>query len=180
VLKNGTRIDTDLVLIGVGVTPHTGYLKDIPKETDGSIQTDTYFRAAEDVYAAGDIARVPDWRTGEYIRIEHWRTAEQQGRDAALNMLGKITANASVPFFWTKQVSMSIRYVGHTRGWDEIVFDGDVASKSFVAFYLKNNEVRAAAGCKRDRQMAAILQRMQAKTMPSAEEIRAKSVDFLK
>jgi apoptosis-inducing factor 3 len=179
-LKNGIRIDADLVLVGVGVMPHTAYLKDIPREADGSVQTDAYFRVAEDVYAAGDIARVPDRHTGEYIRIEHWRTAEQQGRDAALNMTGKPTANTNVPFFWTKQANMSIRYAGHTRGWDEIVFDGDVASKSFVAFYIKNNEVQAAAGCKRDKQMAAIMRRMQAKTMPSAEAIRAKSVDFLK
>ena len=178
VLKNGNRIDADLVLVGIGVTPNTGYLKGILGETDGSVQTDSYFRVAEDVYAAGDIACVPDWRSGDYVRIEHWRTAEQQGRDAALNMAGKPTANENVPFFWTKQVNLSIRYVGHTRGWDEIIFDGDVASKSFVAFYVKNNEVQAAAGCKRDKQMAAILQRMRLKNMPSVADIRAKSADF--
>jgi NADPH-dependent 2,4-dienoyl-CoA reductase/sulfur reductase-like enzyme len=180
VLKNGTRIDADLVLIGVGVRPNTGYLNDIPKEADGSIQTDAYYRVAENVYAAGDIARVPDWRTGEYIRIEHWRTAEQQGRDAALNMAGKPSANASVPFFWTKQANLSIRYVGHTRGWDESIFDGDVASRNFVAFYVKNNEVQAAAGCKCDKQMAAILECMRLKKMPAASEIRGKPLDFVR
>ncbi len=179
VLKNGNRIDADLVLIGVGVTPNTGYLKDVRRETDGSVQTDPYFCVAEDVYAAGDIARVPDWRNGEHIRIEHWRTAQQQGRDAALNMAGLPTENASVPFFWTKQANLSLRYVGHTRGWDEILFDGDVASRNFVAFYIKDNEVRAAAGCRRDKQMALILQRMRTKSMPSAADIRAKSADFL-
>ena len=180
VLTNGSRIDTDLVLVGIGVTPNTGFLKDVPRQTDGSVQTDPYFRVAEDVYAAGDIARVPDWRGGEYVRIEHWRTAEQQGRDAALNMVGRPTANSNVPFFWTKQGNLSIRYVGHTRGWDEIITDGEVASRSFLAFYIKNNEILAVAGCKRDKQMAAILQRMQADNMPSVEDIRAKSVDFLK
>jgi apoptosis-inducing factor 3 len=180
VLKNGTRIDADVVLIGIGVKPNTAYLTDIPREADGSIQTDSCFRAADNVYAAGDIASIPDWRTGEYIRIEHWRTAEQQGRDAALNMAGNPTASTSVPFFWTKQANLSIRYVGHTRGWDEIIFEGDVASRNFVSFYIKNNEVRAAAGCKRDRQMATILERMRLGKMPSAAEIRARSVDFLK
>jgi apoptosis-inducing factor 3 len=180
VLKNGTRIETDLVLIGIGVKPNTGYLNDVSRQTDGSVQTDDYFRVAEDVYAAGDIASVPDWRTGGYVRIEHWRTAEQQGRDAALNMAGKPTANTIVPFFWTKQVNFSLRYVGHTRGWDEIIFDGDVGSKNFVAFYIKNNEVLAVAGCKRDKQMASIMQRMRTKNMPPVAEIRAKSVDFLK
>ena len=180
VLKNGTRIDADVVLIGIGAKPNTGYLKGLPKEADGSIPTDAYFRAADDVWAAGDIASLPDWRTGEQIRIEHWRTAEQQGRDAALNMAGKPTAGASVPFFWTKQANLSIRYVGHTREWDEIIFDGDAASRNFVAFYIKNNTVRAAAGCKRDKQMAAILECMRLGKMPSVAELRSKSVDFLK
>ncbi len=152
----------------------------MPKETDGSIRTDAYFRAAEDVYAAGDIARFPDWRFGEYIRIEHWRTAEQQGRDAALNMAGKPTVNMNVPFFWTKQANLSIRYVGHAQNWDEIIFDGDVASRNFIAFYISNNEVHAAAGCKRDKQMAAILKLMHLKRMPAASEIRGNSLDFVR
>jgi NADPH-dependent 2,4-dienoyl-CoA reductase/sulfur reductase-like enzyme/nitrite reductase/ring-hydroxylating ferredoxin subunit len=179
VLKDGSRIDTDIVLIGIGVRPDTDYLQSVPKEADGSLKTNAYFRVAEDVYAAGDIARFPDWRSGEYIRIEHWRTAEQQGRDAALNMAGKPTPNMNVPFFWTKQANLSIRYVGHVQKWDEIIFDGDIAGRNFTAFYVRNNEVHAAAGCKRDKQMAAILELMRLKKMPSAADIRANPIDFL-
>jgi NADPH-dependent 2,4-dienoyl-CoA reductase/sulfur reductase-like enzyme/nitrite reductase/ring-hydroxylating ferredoxin subunit len=180
VLKNGTRIETDLVLIGIGVKPNTAYLKDIPLEADGSVLIDAYFRAAENVYAAGDIAQFADSRSGERIRIEHWRTAEQQGRDAALNMAGKATVHEHVPFFWTKQMNLSIRYVGHTKGWDEIIIDGDVKSKNFIAFYVRNNTVQAAAGCKRDKQMATLMQRMRDKNMPFADVIRAEAADFLK
>jgi NADPH-dependent 2,4-dienoyl-CoA reductase/sulfur reductase-like enzyme/nitrite reductase/ring-hydroxylating ferredoxin subunit len=180
VLKNGIRIDADLALIGIGVKPNTGHLQNMPKETDGSIRTDACFCAADDVYAAGDIARFPDWRSGEHIRIEHWRTAEQQGRDAALHMAGKPTVNMNVPFFWTKQANLSIRYVGHAQDWDEIIFNGDIASRSFIAFYIRNNEVRAAAGCKRDKQMAAIMELMRLKQMPAASEIRGDSLDFVR
>jgi apoptosis-inducing factor 3 len=180
VLKNGTRLQADVVLIGIGVSPSTDYIQGVAKEADGSVKTDAYFRVAEDIYAAGDIARFRDWRFGEYIRIEHWRTAEQHGRDAALNMAGKPTPNMTVPFFWTKQANLSIRYVGHAQNWDEIIYDGDVASRDFIAFYIRNNEVHAAAGCKRDKQMAAILELMRLKKMPSASEIRGNSVDFLK
>jgi len=179
VLQNGLRVQADIVLIGIGVKPNTGYLQGVPRETDGSIKTDAYFRAAEDVYAAGDIARFRDWRFGENIRIEHWRTAEQQGRDAALNMAGKSTANMSVPFFWTKHGKVSIRYVGHAQNWDEIIFNGDVATRDFIAFYIRNNEVHAAAGCKRDKQMAAILELMRLKKMPDATEIRGNSINFV-
>jgi apoptosis-inducing factor 3 len=179
-LTNGIRIEADIVLVGIGVRPNTEYLQGVPQEADGSIKTDAYFRAAEDVYAAGDIARFRDWCFGEHIRIEHWRTAEQQGRDAALNMAGKPTANMSIPFFWTKQANISIRYVGHVRNWDEIIYDGDVASRNFIAFYVRNDEVHAAAGCKRDKQMAAILELMRLKKMPAASDIRGNSVDFIK
>jgi apoptosis-inducing factor 3 len=180
VLKNGVRLEADIVLIGVGVRPDTDYLQGVAKEADGSIKTDAYFRAAEDIYAAGDIARFRDWRFGEYIRIEHWRTAEQQGRDAALNMAGKPTPNMNVPFFWSKHANLGIRYVGHAQSWDEIIYDGDVASRDFIAFYVINNEVHAAAGCKRDKQMGAILELMRLKKMPAASEIRGNSVDFVK
>ena len=178
-LKNGKRLEADLVLVGVGVKPNAGYLEGVAKEADGGIKTNAYFAAAEDVYAAGDIACFPDWRFGEYIRIEHWRTAEQHGRDAALNMLGKPTPNMNVPFFWTRQGGLGIRYVGYARVWDEIIFDGDPAARNFLAFYVRNNEVHAAAGCKRDRQMAAIHELMRLKKMPPASEIRGRSLDFL-
>jgi NADPH-dependent 2,4-dienoyl-CoA reductase/sulfur reductase-like enzyme/nitrite reductase/ring-hydroxylating ferredoxin subunit len=179
VLKNGARIETDIVLVGIGVRPNTDFLQGLNKEADGSVKTDAYFRVADDIYAAGDIARFPDWRSGEYIRIEHWRTAEQQGRDAASNMAGKPTSNVNVPFFWTKQGDLGIRYVGHAPSWDEIIFDGDVASRNFIALYIRNNAVHAAAGSKRDKQMAAILELMRLKNMPAASEIRGNSVDFL-
>jgi NADPH-dependent 2,4-dienoyl-CoA reductase/sulfur reductase-like enzyme len=179
VLKSGVRIEAEIVLIGIGVKPNTDFVQGVSRESDGSIKTDAYFRAAEDIYAAGDIARFRDWRFGENIRIEHWRTAEQQGRDAALNMAGKSTPNMNVPFFWTKQGNLSIRYVGHAQGWDEIIFDGDVSARDFIALYIRNNEVHAAAGCKRDKQMAAILELMRLKQMPAAAEIRGNSIDFV-
>ncbi|MBN1569021.1 MAG: FAD-dependent oxidoreductase [Acidobacteria bacterium] len=178
-LKNGDRIETDVVLIGIGVKPNTDYLQGVPRESDGSIKIDAYFRAAEDIYAAGDIARFRDWSFGENIRIEHWRTAEQQGRDAALNMAGQSTPNMNVPFFWTRQGNLGIRYVGHAPEWDEIIFDGDVSAGNFLAFYIRKNEVHAIAGCKRDKQMAAIMELMRLKQMPPPAEIRGKSLDFL-
>jgi NADPH-dependent 2,4-dienoyl-CoA reductase/sulfur reductase-like enzyme/nitrite reductase/ring-hydroxylating ferredoxin subunit len=180
VLKNGDRVEADVVIFGIGVKPNTDFIQGVDKEADGSLKVDAHFKVTEDVYAAGDIARFPDWRSSDGIRIEHWRTAEQHGRDAAHNMAGKPVANESVPFFWTKQVDVNIRYVGHVQNWDEIIIDGDVASKRFIAFYIKKNQVYAAAGCKRDKEMAAIHELMRLKKLPTPDELREKSVDFLK
>lgn len=179
VLENGERIETDLVVIGVGVKPATDFLQDINLHTDGSVEVDKYLRTDKQVYAAGDIARFPDWRTGEAIRIEHWRTAEQQGRIAAHNMMGKQIPFTSVPFFWTTQAGLHIRYVGYVKDWDEIIIDGDVFSKEFIAYYVKNNCVLAVLGSKRDQEMAAIEELIRLKKMPTPKELHKHSVDLL-
>ena len=68
--------------------------------------------------------------------------------------------------------------MGHAQNWDEIIFDGDVASRNFIAFYIKNNEVHAAAGCKRDKQMAAILQLMRLKQCRRLRKSGQNPLDF--
>jgi NADPH-dependent 2,4-dienoyl-CoA reductase/sulfur reductase-like enzyme/nitrite reductase/ring-hydroxylating ferredoxin subunit len=89
-LKNGEQIDADLVVVGVGVKPATAFLKGLTLHADGGVVVDEHMRAADGVYAAGDIAYFPSPHTGERQRIEHWRTALQQGRIAAHNMCGKV------------------------------------------------------------------------------------------
>ncbi|MCL5030180.1 MAG: FAD-dependent oxidoreductase [Bacteroidetes bacterium] len=179
-LQNGDRIETDLVVLGVGVKPSTSFLKNLNLLPDGSVKVDEYFKIQDDVFAAGDIATYTDWRTGEDMRIEHWRTAEQQGRIAALNMLDKKNPNKIVPFFWTSQVGLSLNYVGHAVDWQEIIFKGDISSQEFIAFYVKNNKVYAAAGNFRDKDMAAIEELMRLDKMPSPEKLKYDSIDFVK
>lgn len=178
-LKNGERVEADLFLVGIGIIPNTGYLQGVEVHSDGSVQVDEYFQVTDDVYAAGDIARFPDWRSNDGIRIEHWRTAEQQGRDAAHNMAGKQQPNKNVPFFWSKQPDFNIRYVGHAKDWDEVILDGDVASKKFLAYYIKHGKVYAVAGAKRDQDMAAIHELMRMNKLPSPDELRGKSINLL-
>jgi NADPH-dependent 2,4-dienoyl-CoA reductase/sulfur reductase-like enzyme/nitrite reductase/ring-hydroxylating ferredoxin subunit len=178
-LSSGERIDADLIVTGVGVKPATDFLRGIRTHKDGSVITNEYLQFGEDVYAAGDIARFPDQRTGEYTRIEHWRTAEQQGRVAAHNMAGKQIVYDSVPFFWTEQYGVSLRYVGHVQQWDEVIIEGNVAEHNFIACYVKNGRILAAAGCGRDRDLAAIEALMRDNRMPSPEELRKQQIDWV-
>ena len=178
-LNNGSKIETDLVIIGVGVKPATNFLKNLNLLSDGSIKVDEFFKVHDDVYAAGDIATFTDWRTGEAMRIEHWRTAEQQGRIAAHNMMDKKFPNKIVPFFWTSQVGLSLNYVGHAVDWQEIIFKGDISAKEFIAFYVKNNLVYAAAGNFKDKEMAAIEELMRLNKMPSPELLKYKSINLV-
>jgi apoptosis-inducing factor 3 len=179
VLVSGERIEADLVIAGVGVRPACDFLHGIDLLPDGSVTVDEFFCAAKDLYAAGDIATFPLPYTGEKVRIEHWRTAQQQGRVAGHNMAGKKMAYASVPFFWTNQVDLYFRYVGHAKEWDDIIIQGDVVSQDFIAYYVKNDRVIAAAGNNREKEMAAIEELMRLNAMPGPQELRSGAIDLL-
>ena len=177
-LESGERIEADMVLAGVGVHPATGFLAGVTLDEDGGVVVDARMRAADGLYAAGDIASFPDPRTGERARIEHWRTAQQQGRVAAHNMAGRGTAFDGVPFFWTRQFETGLLYVGHAVSWDEIIYQGDVTAQDFLAFYVKDGRALAAAGVNRDRDMAAIEELIRLNLMPGADELRGGATDF--
>jgi NADPH-dependent 2,4-dienoyl-CoA reductase/sulfur reductase-like enzyme len=170
-LEDGERLEADFVVVGVGVRPATDFIKGVELHKDGGVITNEYLEIADRVYAAGDIAHFPDPRTGELTRIEHWRTALQQGRTAAHNMAGNRTAYTAVPFFWTMQFGKSLRYVGHVKNWDKIIFQGDVDKQDFLAFYVKNNRILAVAGMNRDRDMAAWEERIRNDRIPSPDQL---------
>jgi NADPH-dependent 2,4-dienoyl-CoA reductase/sulfur reductase-like enzyme/nitrite reductase/ring-hydroxylating ferredoxin subunit len=178
VLDNGDRLPAGLVLVGIGVRPATDFLQGVPINPDGSVTVDKYLSLGNDLYAAGDIARFPDWRTQELIRIEHWQLAELHGFTAALNMSGQQEEFKGVPFFWTEQFDTYLYYVGHVHAWDEIVWHGKVQDRTFVAFYVKNGQVLGALGCGYDHGMAYIAELMRVGQMPSPAELRAGKTDL--
>jgi len=173
VLDHGETLAADLVVAGIGVRPATDFLKGVPRNPDGSLTVDQYLMAAPDLYAAGDIARFPDWRTGEMIRIEHWRLAQQHGRVAAHNLAGKKVPFAGVPFFWSEQFDLFLQYVGFVTDWEEVIFHGEVAARNFLACYVKGGRVLAAAGLGQDRQLAALAELMRLNKAPTPGELKA-------
>ena len=171
-LDSGERIETDMVVVGVGVRPVTHFLEGVELDQSGGVMVDSRLCAGEGIYAAGDIANFADARTGERLRIEHWRTALQQGQTAARNMVGRDVAFAGVPFFWTQQFDLTLAYVGHAASWDEIVYQGDLSSRDFLAFYVKDDRVLAVAGMNRDRELAAAEELLRLDRMSSPGQIK--------
>jgi len=172
VLDSGERIETDMVVVGVGVRPVTQFLQGVELDDAGGVVVDSQMLATDGIYAAGDIASFVDPRTGKRSRIEHWRTAQQQGRTAARNMAGHYATFDSVPFFWTRQFDIGLLYVGHATSWDKIFYRGDMSSQAFLAFYIKDGRVQAVAGMNRDREMAAVEELMRLGRMPSADQLK--------
>jgi NADPH-dependent 2,4-dienoyl-CoA reductase/sulfur reductase-like enzyme/nitrite reductase/ring-hydroxylating ferredoxin subunit len=173
-VEGGGRLEADLAVIGSGITPLTGFLAGgIERDKHDAIVVDRMLRAADALYAAGDIASYPLMGDGKPIRVEHWRVAQQHGRIAARNMLGRGDAYDAVPVFWTIQYMKRLDYVGHATEWDHIAVDGELDPPDFLAFYVRDGRVAAVAGFDRDSDMAALILLMQGRTDWTPEGLRA-------
>jgi len=175
-LASGRSLETDAVIVGVGVRPATDFLTGFNLHRDGGVLSDIYLSIGDNIYGAGDIVYFPDVRSGESSRIEHWRTALQQGRAAARNMMGKPTPFTGVPFFWTTQFDVTLNYVGHTNGWDRTIIQGDIDKHDFLIFYVKNEKILAVAGMNRDRELAVWEERFRLDQVPSPLELANENV----
>jgi NADPH-dependent 2,4-dienoyl-CoA reductase/sulfur reductase-like enzyme/nitrite reductase/ring-hydroxylating ferredoxin subunit len=150
-LKSGAEFETDLAVVGVGVRPRLSLAGGAGLTVDRGVVVNEYLQTSiPEIYAAGDIARWPDPRSGTNIRVEHWVVAEQQGQTAAVNMLGGREKFDAVPFFWSQHYDIPINYVGHAEAWDAIEIDGDIKGKDCLVRYRKNGRVCAAASIFRD------------------------------
>jgi 3-phenylpropionate/trans-cinnamate dioxygenase ferredoxin reductase component len=146
-LTDGSLIDADLVIVGVGVTPNTEWLGGSGLTLEDGVVCSESGEAAPGVYAAGDVARVPNAWLGDARRVEHWTNAVEQGVFAAESLLAGGNAGrhfSSVPYFWSDQYDRKIQFAGRTRpGDDVVVVDGSIAERRFVALYRREDSLVA-------------------------------------
>jgi NADPH-dependent 2,4-dienoyl-CoA reductase/sulfur reductase-like enzyme/nitrite reductase/ring-hydroxylating ferredoxin subunit len=151
VLDDGSRIAADLVVIGVGVRPRLTLAEQAGLKTDKGVVVDEYLETSQKgVYAAGDIARFPDARTGDRIRIEHWVAAQRMGQTAARNILGAAEKYGDAHFFWSAHYDVSINYVGHAEKWDSVKVDGSAEQRDVAVRFEQNGKTLALATIWRD------------------------------
>ncbi|KAI3399619.1 hypothetical protein diail_6260 [Diaporthe ilicicola] len=180
-LKDGTRLEADLVVLGVGVAPSTQFLKDntiVKLEDDGSLKTDENFSVVglKDVYAIGDIASYPyhgPGGEGKYTRIEHWNVAQNAGRTAAGHIVAPTRKPAPfTPVFWSA-LTAQLRYCGNTvGGYDDVVIQGSLDEGKWAAFYTKGETVVAVASMGKDPVMVQSAELMALGKMPSKSQLK--------
>jgi len=141
---DGTRIEGDLVVVGVGAQPRTQLAADAGLDVGDGILVDEYLEtSAPGIFAAGDAAAAWHPLLRARIRVEHWDNARRQGPVAARNMLGKAEPYARIPYFYSDQYDLGMEYAGFAPTWDQVVFRGEPAGRAFVAFWLKDGRVLA-------------------------------------
>jgi len=145
ITSNSRRLETDMLLIAVGITPNVELAKESGIQVDNGIIVNEYLEtSAKDIYAAGDIANIFDPREGRRKRIEHWNNAEYTGKLAARNMAGNREAYNFISSIWSDIFDIHIESAGETRNYDEYVIRGKFESQRprFSVIYLKGGTIK--------------------------------------
>jgi 3-phenylpropionate/trans-cinnamate dioxygenase ferredoxin reductase component len=146
-IKGHASVPADLVLIAVGAAPNIA-LADVAglKLADGGIAVDATLRSSDpDIYAAGDVAAHDHPRYAHRVRVEHWANAKDQGTHVARNLLGAEEPYVLRPFFFSDQYDLGCEYRGLADPTkDRLVVRGDLKSREFTAFWLRDGGVAAA------------------------------------
>jgi len=156
-LDDGSVVEADTVVVGIGVVPNTDWLESSGLHLDDGVCCDATCLAAPDVTAAGDVARWAHPRYRRSVRVEHWDNAVEQGIHAARRLLQtdeEATAYAPVPWFWSDQYDRKIQVAGLTHPDDEVrMVTGSPEEGRFTALYGSGGRFNAVFGMNRPRQV---------------------------
>jgi len=144
ILADGTRLDADIVLVGIGILPNEELARDAGIACNNGILVDRDARTSDPrVFAAGDCASRPLVHYGRSGRLESVHNAIEQGKLAAAAILGKPRPAEDCPWFWSDQYDLKLQIAGLSQDYDEIVVRGDPKDRKFAAFYLRNGTLIA-------------------------------------
>ena len=145
-LGDGTELEADLVIVGIGSHPATGWLDGSGLEIDNGVVCDDAGRAsAPHVWAIGDVASWRDVVKGQ-VRVEHWSNVADQARVLVPSLLGNdAPAAVSVPYFWSDQYDVKIQCLGEPEATDTVhVVEDD--GRKFLAYYERDGVVVGVVG----------------------------------
>lgn len=146
VLEDGTTIETDVCLIGVGQRPNTDLAEAAGLEVSDGVLVDCLLRTSDPaIYAIGDAARFPCWETGGTRRLESIPNSTEQARALARTLSGDPAPYDALPWFWSDQYDLKLQVVGLAAPGDEVIVRGDPErDRTITVFYRRAGEVRAA------------------------------------
>jgi NADPH-dependent 2,4-dienoyl-CoA reductase/sulfur reductase-like enzyme len=156
-LDDGERLRADVVLVGIGVRPSTGWLRDsgIALTPSGAVEVDAQlFSNLPGVLAVGDCAAWTSQRYGTRLHVEHWDNALHAPAVAASTLAGGDASYDPVPYFWSEQWGRMVQYAGHHAAADRTVARGNPEQdRSWSMFWLTGDRLVAALAVDRHRDL---------------------------
>jgi 3-phenylpropionate/trans-cinnamate dioxygenase ferredoxin reductase subunit len=146
ILSDGSRVEADMVLVGVGITPNTQLAAQAGLDVDNGILVDEHLRSSDvNIFAAGDVANAYNPRLGRHLRVEHWANARRQGAVAGKTMLGQDGIDVRPSYFFTDQYDLSMEYTGDIgpSGYDRVIFRRHADPRELIVFWLHKQRVQA-------------------------------------
>jgi 3-phenylpropionate/trans-cinnamate dioxygenase ferredoxin reductase subunit len=168
-LADGSTVDADFAVAGIGLAPNTALAVSAGLEVADGIVVDAYGRSSDpDIYACGDVANHPNTWLQRRVRLESWANAQNQAIVAAHALLGETAAYAEIPWFWSDQYDVNLQILGDvpadaasalasgaTPGTAPVL-RGDLAARQAALFFLADARVRGviAINAARDLKLA--------------------------
>jgi NADPH-dependent 2,4-dienoyl-CoA reductase/sulfur reductase-like enzyme len=144
VILDDEEVEAPVVVVGAGALPNVEWLEGSGLAVDNGVVVDEDLRAAERVYAVGDVARFA-WRspTGvESVRVEHWQVANDHAAALARHLTGGTPHPPMIPYFWSDQYGKKIQMIGHPHPSDDVTMvSGTPDEARFVALYHRDDVV---------------------------------------
>lgn len=154
VLGDGSEIDCDVAVIGIGLIPNTELAESAGLDIDNGIVVDENGQTSHpDIFAAGDVTNHPNALLGRRVRLESWENAQNQAINSAKAMLDIKEPYSEIPWFWSDQYDANIQMMGLPEAWDQTVTRGDREAGEFIEFYLKDGEMQGAAAINNPRDL---------------------------
>jgi 3-phenylpropionate/trans-cinnamate dioxygenase ferredoxin reductase component len=179
VTTEGTVVECDSVVAGVGIEPVTELAAAAGLDVDNGILTDQQgVTSHPDVFAAGDVANQDHPVLGRRVRVEHFDNALKQGAAVGKSMLGATDPIGDVHWFWSDQYDHNLQMVGHALSWDGIEVRGSLEERDFVVFYMKDGVVEAVAGLDRGRDVRRARDLVRARRPVDPAALRDPDVDL--
>ncbi len=144
VCATGEALPADLVVVGVGILPTTSLAEEAGLKCSSGIIVDEFCRTSDPaIFAAGDCTNHPNSLLGRRLRLESVHNAQEQGKTAALSILGKPEAYAQIPWFWSDQYDLKLQMTGIAEQYTAVVMRGDPDKRAFAAFYFVGDQLIA-------------------------------------
>lgn len=145
ILDNGTQLQADLVIVGVGLQPEVEVLQQAGARCSNGIDIDPRCRSSlPDIYAIGDCANHQNhYAQGQRIRLESVQNANDQALVVAKQLTGKGEDYRAIPWFWSNQYDLKLQTIGLSMGFDQELIRGSVAQGSFSVLYLQQGKLLA-------------------------------------